>query len=59
MSDHYLDGIARAIFTTALATDQAGELLACLFDGGSVTIDGTGALVMIDAAQVEGLSGRG
>lgn len=60
MSDHYLDGIARAIFTRALDTDRAGELLGCLFDGGSVTIDArTDELVLLPADQLVRLRGEG
>jgi hypothetical protein len=56
MSDHYLDGIARAIFTRALETDRAGELLSCLFDGGSCSIDPDGELILLPAGEVQRLA---
>lgn len=45
---HQLDAIAAVIFTVALRDHQAGELLECLFDGGTATVDRiTGRLVML------------
>jgi hypothetical protein len=56
-NDH-IDHMARAIFSTALMQNRAGEVLQCLFDGGSVTIDAkTGQLVMASAAQLKQMSG--
>jgi hypothetical protein len=45
---HEDDAIAEAIFKAALEEKKAGELLNCLFDGGSATVDMySGKLVMI------------
>lgn len=49
---HELDDLARAIFTTALSTDRAGELLECLFEGGSATINRSGQLILASAAVI-------
>jgi len=43
-----MDRLARRLFMTAIRDGQEGELLQCLFDGGSATIDArTGKLVMV------------
>lgn len=55
---HQLDPMARAIFAVALQQDRCGEVLQCLFDGGSVTIDSkTDQLVMVDAGQLKQFGG--
>lgn len=38
MSDS-LDNLAVLLFTAAIKEDRCGELLECLFNGGSATID--------------------
>jgi hypothetical protein len=56
--DHPLDSMARAIFAVALQHDHAGEVLQCLFEGGSVTVDAkTKQLVMVDVGQLKQLGG--
>lgn len=53
MANELLDAMATAIFTVALRDKQAGELLQCLFEGGSATVDNvTGKLVMINGDQL-------
>lgn len=55
---HALDRIATQIFEKAIATGQAGELLECLFEGGSATIDRlTGRLVMVPGAAIISMGG--
>lgn len=44
---HEYDNLAIPLFTAALAQGVAGELLECLFAGGSATVDRTGKVVMI------------
>jgi hypothetical protein len=47
---------AAGILTTAIAEGRAGELLDCLFEGGSCTVDPlTGRLILATAEQVRGL----
>lgn len=50
------EGMAREIFEAAIAEDRCGELLGCLFEGGSATVDaGTGKLVLLYASQIQQL----
>lgn len=50
--------MATAIFRKALADDRCGEVMECLFDGGSVTIDiVTGELVLVSAAALAQMAG--
>lgn len=47
------DQLARGLFGAAKREDREGELLQCLFDGGSATIDAkTGKLVMANRDQL-------
>lgn len=44
------EGVARRIVEAALAETRCAELLICLMDGGSATVDhGTGRLVTVSA----------
>lgn len=53
---HDLDALATNLFTIALRSGRAGELLACLFDGGDATVDAkTGELVMVDGGQLQAM----
>lgn len=55
MSD--INALARQLFATAINEDRCGELLMCLFEGGSATVDHkTGQLVLATAEQLEQLS---
>ena len=48
MAEHPMERLAVNLFQTAINRGQAGELLECLFDGGSATIDPvTGEIVMV------------
>lgn len=49
---HLLDATGRRIFTAAIASDRCGELLECLFGGGSATVDPSGALVLASAEDL-------
>ena len=50
------ESVARAIFRAAIAEARCGELLDCLFGGGSATVDaGTGKLMLLPQAQIRGL----
>jgi hypothetical protein len=56
---HGMEAMARTIFIHALAEERCGELLECLFDGGSATVDAeTDKLVMITAGQLAEMSQR-
>lgn len=57
MSGHPLDDIAGALFSIAIDTGRAGELLQCLFDGGSATIDPDGRLVLASADDLGSMFG--
>jgi hypothetical protein len=50
---HPLDGVATAIFEQAIRAGRCGELLECLFDGGSATIDTSGELVLASADALQ------
>lgn len=52
---HPLDAMARRIFETAIATDRCGELLECLFGGGSATVDPAGQLILASAESIQQL----
>ncbi len=55
---HIPENFARRIFEVAIDERRCSELLECLFDGGSVTIDAlTGKLVMISQVQLDKLQG--
>lgn len=48
--------VATALFTVAIRDGQAAELLTCLFEGGSATVDlHTGKLVMLSNEQLRGM----
>lgn len=48
---------AAAILRTALAEERAGELMDCLFDGGSATVDAvTGELVLVGPEQLAAMA---
>lgn len=48
--------VATHLFLTAIRDGQAAELLTCLFDGGSATVDlRTGKLVMLSKEQLRGM----
>lgn len=48
--------VARRILGAAIAEDRCAELLNCLFDGGSATVDAaTGNLVLVTADQLAAL----
>ena len=50
--------MGRAVFLRAIAEDRCGELLDCLFDGGSASIDArTGELVLVADFDLEGQTG--
>lgn len=55
---HPLDSVAIVIFTQALNSGRAGELLECLFDGGSATVDTSGHLVLASADSMAQLLRR-
>jgi hypothetical protein len=45
--------LARAIFMQAIREERCAELLHCLFDGGSATVDAvTGKLVVVSSDQL-------
>lgn len=51
---------ARRILEAAIAEERSAEMLECLFDGGSVTVDaGTGQLVLLSGGQMSQLMGDG
>lgn len=54
---HELDGIASRLFLAALAEQRCGELLDCLFSGGSATVDASGSVVLVAASQLTQLGG--
>lgn len=49
---HYLDRAAQGIFKAAIEADRCGELLECLFTGGSATVR-DGVLYIIDEEQIK------
>jgi hypothetical protein len=50
------EDFAAGIFRTAIAEGRAGELLDCLLEGGSCTVDPlTGKLMLATAEQIRGL----
>lgn len=50
------EDLAAGILRVAIAEGRAGELLDCLFEGGSVTVDPyTRKLVLVTAEQLAGL----
>jgi len=50
------EALAQRIFAQAIHEDRAAELLECLFDGGSATVDAiTGKLVLISLPDVTSL----
>lgn len=54
------EGMAAAILLAAIAEGRAGELLGCLFDGGSATVDRrTGRLVLASADMLDALTRTG
>lgn len=52
------EGMAWRILVAAIGECRCAELLECLFEGGSCTVDPAGHLVLIDAAAVRAM-GRG
>lgn len=48
---------ARRIFQAALDQGTAGELLSCLYDGGSATVDHAGRLVLVSASLLAQMGG--
>lgn len=55
-----MDRLASRLFGKALETGQAGDLLACLFEGGTATIDAsTGELVLLDSTLIDQAADRG
>lgn len=52
-----LDMMARLIFEAALAGDRCGELLECLLEGGSATVDPDGQLILVDADTLRKMGG--
>lgn len=53
MATEIPEQFAAQIFQKAIADGRAAELLECLFDGGSVTIDSqTGDLVMVTVSML-------
>lgn len=53
--NHRLDSLAKRMFLVAIETDRCGELLECLFDGGSATVDPAGQLILVDAETLRQL----
>lgn len=53
-----LDVIAQRIFETAIASHRCGELLECLFDGGTATVDSSGKLVLVSADNLLQMLGK-
>lgn len=51
--DHPLDAVATRLFTLAILDGRAGEVLECLFEGGSVTVDRDGQLVLASSDLIE------
>lgn len=49
--------LARQIFQQAIAENRCAEVVQCMFDGGSVTIDASGQLAFISGEQVNALLG--
>lgn len=48
------ESLSQAILKAAIEENKASELIECLFDGGSVTIDGeTGKLILISSEQLD------
>jgi hypothetical protein len=47
--------LARAILAAAIVEGRSGELLDCLFEGGSATIDRDGKLCLASAANLRGM----
>jgi hypothetical protein len=43
---------AKRILLIAVKQDRAAELLECLFDGGSVTLDQAGGLILLDGKEL-------
>jgi hypothetical protein len=53
------EGFARRLFMQAVEEGRAAELLACLFDGGSATVDVvTGKLVLASADMLKQIGGN-
>lgn len=57
MAPHPMDNMAIQLFQTAINKGQAGELLECLFDGGSATVDPQGNIVMVTEKQLSQMMG--
>lgn len=53
MAEH--PAVAAGILNSALTDGRAGELLDCLFAGGSAAVDADGHLVLIDAGSLAAL----
>lgn len=54
--NHNLDTLAKGMFLQSIREDRAGELLECLFEGGSATLDAaTGKLVMLPGSAFQSL----
>ena len=51
-----IETIAKMILVTAIQEERCGELLDCLFEGGSATVDSKGKLVLVDGSALAGLS---
>lgn len=47
--------IAKMILVTAIREERCGDLLDCLFDGGSATLDHKGHLILIDGKTLAGV----
>lgn len=48
--------LATRLFLVAIKEGHAAELLDCLFNGGSATVDSAGRLVLISAEQVAAMT---
>lgn len=55
MADLLPESFAARIMVTAVKEGRAAELLACLFDGGSATVDPDGRLCLASAAMLDDL----
>lgn len=56
-TEHPLERMAVNLFQTAINKGQAGELLECLFDGGSATVDPDGKIVMVTESMLNQMMG--
>lgn len=56
-SDAQFDAMARLIFEQAIKENRCGELLTCLFEGGSATVQPGVGLVLLDADGLAELAG--